>query len=265
MTSHDSGGWLKAVLVDARDARWCTRLYCTTCGCGEFRWAFWSAAARQAGVETARLKSACHPRDLFEGFSAGERKATVQALVAGLRQLTPEWGGTEAFRTIIIDLYPPMITHGVPMDLATELSGTPAGEGLARMEAHDESIRAERARRGAYESPQAAEERKRVKRMEKARAHSLRQSQTRRRNTERLELLAALARLSVVERLSRFATDPALNLDCVFPELIPAQEGELVDLETATAVALIARIGRRKGEWGRLRRIIEHRLKAESE
>lgn len=263
MTCDDSGGWLEAVLVDARDSRWCTRPYCTTCGGLEFRWAFWSAAARQAGVETARLKSAFRPRHLFEGFSAGEREATVRALVAGLRQLPPKWGGTEAFRTIIIDLYPQLITHGVQMDLATELSGTPAGEGLARMEAHDQSISAEQARRKAYESPQATEERKRVKWVEKARAHSLRQSQTRMRNTERLELLAALARLSVGERLSRFATDLELNLDCVSPELIPAQEGELVDLETATAVALIARIGRRRGEWGRLRRIIEPRLKAE--
>jgi hypothetical protein len=215
-------------------------------------------------VRTARLKSARRPRDLFDGFSAGEREATVRALVAGLRQLPAEWGGTEAFRTIIIDLYPPRITHGVPIDLATELSGTPAGEGLARMEAHDQSVRAERARREAYESPQAAKERKRAKRVERARAHSLRQSQTRKRNAERLELLAALARLSVVERLIRFATGRALNLDCVSPDLIPEQESELVDLETATAVALIARIDRRKGKWGRLRRMIEHRLKAES-
>ncbi len=265
MTNRDSGGWLEVVLVDARDARWCMRPHCTTCGCLEFRRAFWNAAARQAGAGTARLKSACHPRDFFEGFSIGEREATVRALVAGLRQLPPEWVGTEAFRTIIIDLYPPLIMHGVPMDLATELSGTPAGEGLARIKAHDQSIRAEQARREAYENPQAVEERKRVKRVEMALAHTLRQSQTRKRNAERQGLLAALARLSVAERISRFAMDPAIKLDCVSPELIPAQEGDLVDLETATAVALIARIGRRKGKWGRLRRMIEHRLKAESE
>jgi len=130
------------------------------------------------------------------------------------------------------------------------------------MAAHDEWIRAERARREAYESPQAVEERKRVRREERARAHALRQSQTRKRNAERLELLAALARLSVVERLSQFAMDPALNLDGVPPELIPGQEGELVGLETAAAVALIARIGRRKGEWGRLRRMLQRRHKA---
>lgn len=265
MTSHDSGGWLEALLVDARDARWCTRPYCTTCGSMKFRQALWAEAARQAGVGTARLESACHPRNLLKGFTADEREATVRALVAGLRQLPPEWGDTEAFRTIITDLHPPLITHGIPMVLATDLSGTPASEGLARMEAHDQSMRAERALRKAHESPEAAEERKRVKRAEKARAHSLRQSQARERNAERLELLAAMAPLSVVERLSWFALDSELNLDWVSPELIPAPEGELVDLKVATVVALIARIGRRRGEWGRLRRMLEHRLKAEPE
>ena len=91
MTSRDSGGWLEAVLVDARDAGWCMRPYCTTCGCLEFRRAFWTAAARQAGVGTARIKFASHPNGFFQGFSAGERVATVRVLVAGLRQLSPEW------------------------------------------------------------------------------------------------------------------------------------------------------------------------------
>lgn len=123
MTSHDSGGWLEALLVEARNAGWCTQPHCTTCGGLEFRRAFWTVAARQAGVGTTLLKSPAHPRGFFEDFSASEREATVRALVAGLRQLPSEWGGTEAFRTIIVDLYPPLIMHGVPMDLATELSG----------------------------------------------------------------------------------------------------------------------------------------------
>jgi len=264
MTNGDSGGWLEAVLVGAQDARWCMRPYCTTCGCLEFRLAFWAAAAREAGM-AIRFVSARHPQDFLAGFSGTDREVIVRTLVAGLRQLPPQWSDSEAFRTIIIDLDPPMILHGVPMALDSELSGTPAGEGLARMRAHAEGVRAERERREAYESPRAVEERKRVKREQRASAHALRQSETRRRNAERLELLAALARLSAAERLSRFATDPALKLDCVSAELIPAQERDLIDLEMAKAVALVARIGRRKGAWGRLRRMIEHRLKTEPE
>ena len=80
-----------------------------------------------------------------------------------------------------------------------------------------------------------------------------------------MDLLAALARLPVAERLSRFAIDPALKLGLVSAELIPAQESDIVDLERATAAALILRIDRRKGKWGRLRRMIEHRFKLEPE
>lgn len=264
MTSRDASGWLEAVLVGAQGAGWCMRPYCTTCGCVEFRRAYWAAAARQAGI-ASRFESARLPRDFFVGVSAVERDVLVRTLIAGLRELPPIWSNSDAFRTIIIDLDPPLILHGVPMALDTELHSTPAGEALARMRAHSEEARARRDRQQAYESPQAVEERKRVEREKRAIAHASRQSETRRRNAERLELLAAaLARLSPAERLSRFATDPALKLDCVSAELIPAQERDLVDLEKGMAVALLARIGWRKGPWGRLRRMLEHLVRAEA-
>jgi hypothetical protein len=125
---------------------------------------------------------------------------------------------------------------------------------------HSEAARARR----DSENPQAVEERKRVKRQKRATAHASRQSEARRRNAERLELLASLARVSPAERLHRFATDPALMLDCVSAELIPAQERDLMDLEKDKAVALIKRISRRKGPWGRLQQMLEHRVKAEA-
>ena len=83
----------------------------------------------------------------------------------------------------------------------------PLGEALAQMREDAEEAEVRWELRSAYESPQAITERKRVKREERATAHARRQSETRRRNTERLELLAALARLSPAERLSQFATD----------------------------------------------------------
>ncbi len=73
-------------------------------------------------------------------------------------------------------------------------------------------------------------------------------------------MLADLALLSAAKRLLRFATDPSINLDCVSDDLIPSQETDLVDFEKSQAVALAARIDRRKGAWGRVRRMIEHRL-----
>ncbi len=233
------------------------RPYCTTCGCLEFRRAYWAAAARQAEI-VSPFESTRPLRDILVEISAAKREALVRTLVAGLRELPPLWSDSEAFRTIINDLDPPLILHGVPMALDIELSGTPAGEALARMRAHAEEARTRRERHDAFESPQAVEERKRVKREKRAIAHARRQSETRRRNTERLELLAALALLSPGERLSRFATDSTLKLDCVPAELIPAQERDLIGFEKAMAGALLARIGRRKGAWGRLRRMLDH-------
>ena len=256
MNSRDSGGWLEAVLVRAEGAGWCVQP-CSLCQCLEFRRGFWAAAARQAGV-AGGFESAQFPRDIFAGVSDAERELLVRTLVVGLRELPPTWCNSQAFRTIILDLYPPLLLHGVWMALDTELSGTPAGEALTRMHAHWR-------RRQVDQSPQAVEERRRVKRENRAIAHASRQAETRRRNAERLKLLEALAYLSPADRLGRFATDPALRLDCVSAELIPAEEGDLIDLEKAKAVALITRICRRKGPWGRLRRMLEHRVRAEAQ
>lgn len=256
MSNREPGGWLADVLVGAQSARWCTRQFCTTCGCLEFRQAFWTAAARQAGID-ASFEAARLPREILSGVSVTDREGLVRTLVAGLRELPPRWTDSEAFRTIITDLDPSLIRHGVSMALDTELSGTPAGEALARMRAHFEEVRAQRHRQRAYESVQATEERRRAKRETRAIAHANRQSEARRRSAERLDLLVAIARLSPGERLVRFATDPALVLDCVPAGLIPAQELDLIDLERAKAVALLRRIGWRKGPWGRLRRMLE--------
>lgn len=263
MTHRNRVGWLEAVLIRAQRERWCTKPYCTTCGALQFRWAYWTAAAREAGIDI-KFDSAPRPRDLFAGVSAADREVLVRTLVSGLRALPPRWCGSQAFETLISDLDPPLLRHGVAIALGAELSGTPAGEVWEEMRADAREARARRKQQEAYESPEAVAERRRLKSEAKAIAHARRQSESRRRNAERLELLAALARLSPTERLSRFATDPALNLDSVSHELIPMQEGELVGLEETTATALIARIGRRKGEWGRLRRLLEHRLEADS-
>lgn len=262
MTDSISGSWLEIVLFNAQVAGWCMRPSCTTCGCLEFRHAYWTGAVQQAGM-SARIESPRHPRDLLAAFSSAEREVIVRTLVAGLRQLPPRWCHSEGFRAIIIDLDPPLIQLGVPMVLDTELYDTPAAEGLARMRAHASKLSEERRRNEAFNSPQAVEERKRVDRTRKAAEHALRLSETHWRNTQRLELLANLARLSIAERLSQFALDQTLNLDCVSAELIPGEDNDLNDMEMAKAVILVARIGQRKGAWGRLRRLIENWLQTE--
>jgi len=146
------------------------------------------------------------------------------------------------------------------MVLDTELSGTPAGEALGRMRAHADTVRLSREQRLASESPQAVEERRRVKRAQRATVQAQRHVDKRSRDIDRLKLLETLTLLSPAERLSRFATDTALNLDAVPTELIPAQEMDLVDLERAQLAALLMRISQRRGAWGRLRRMLKARV-----
>ncbi|GIV62825.1 MAG: hypothetical protein KatS3mg045_0164 [Bellilinea sp.] len=129
------------------------------------------------------------------------------------------------------------------------------------MREHAAKIEERRKQREEYESRQAIEERRRIKREQKAIAHAQRQLVTRQRNAERLELLEALAHISPAERLIRFATDMTFKLDCISADLIPAQEQDLIALDKETSIALINRIGQRKGAWGRLRRLLERRLK----
>ena len=263
MDSENSVGWLERVLIEAKRERWCTRPFCTTCGSMQFRRAFWSAAAQQAGIDI-QAESARYPRDILSKVSDAEREQIVKTLIAGLRELPPEWSRSEAFRTIILDLDPPFLQHGFLISLDHELSETPAGEGIARMRAHAEQVAERQRQRQAYESRQAVEERKRLKREKKVAAHAERRLATLQRNSRRLELLATLARLSPADRLIHFATDPELNFDCISADLIPTQEQDLAILDKDTSLALINRIGRRKGAWGRLRRLLERHLEDEA-
>ena len=259
MTNREFGSWLESALVQARDAGWCTSPYCTTCGAMKFRRAYWSAAARQAGVE-GRFESARLPRDLLAGVPDTDRDALVHALVAGLRELRPPATDGNAFRTIILDLDPPFVKHGVAMSLDSSLSGTAAGAALGRMRDHSKALQAGRAQRLAYESPQAVEARQRAKREKRTAAQAQRRSEKQRRDVLRLELLETLTRLSPAERLLRFASDPDLVLDSVPVEFIELREINLADLPKTQTIALISRIDRRRGAWGRLRRRLENRL-----
>lgn len=260
MAIDDSRGWLEAIIVRALADNWCTKPYCTTCGTLRFRMAYWIEAAKQSGIKPFE-RAVRHPNAWLAQFSVEERETIFQMLVGGLRQLPLRAHYTEAIRTIFCDLDARPAAQGAPFDLDTAVAGTPAGAELARMRAHAARLAEMRQRREDFDNPQAIEARRRVKRakrQQREREHALRQS---RRNAERLKLLAALARLSTAERLSRFATDQTLNLDLVPAELIPAQANDLIGLAATEARELITRIDRRRGPWGRVRGMIESRLR----
>lgn len=260
MENYQAASWLEIILEEARVANWCVRPFCTTCGGMEFRRAYWAAAARQAGV-ASRL--GYHAKGVLGAMPAPDRKKIAQILIDGLRELPPRWCGCDAFRTIMIDLDSGFRSFDGFETLDTLLAGSAAGNALALMRAHAEQVYAERKRREEYESPLAAEERKRAKREERARKHSLRQSESRRKNQERLDLLRALARIPAAHRLLELAINPLLTPEAIPIELIPTEDSELLGVGSPTLEVLLTRIGQRKGRWGRFRQLIEKRLKTE--
>lgn len=215
----------------------------------DFRRAFWAAAAREGNIN-AKFDMARVPRDLLAAVLSTDRELLVQSLVTGLRELPTVWTHYSAFRMIISDL-DVLTRYYVPMMIDIELSGTPAGEAVARMRADMERSIARRERQR-----EDIAEQKRIKREQRAIAHADRVVETRRKNAIRLELLATLAQLSPAERLSRVASDPAIRLDCVSADLIPSQKRDLIDLSKGDAATLLVRIGQRKGPWGQLRRML---------
>ena len=223
-------------------------------------------SARTASIRAR--SSSPNPRYRLNALSQSERARTVGAVIAGLRQLPEDCCDTDTIQTILVELYPLLFRHGVGLSLETELSGTPAGRCLARMIAHEQSVQKARKQHEAYQSPEAVKERVRVRKAEKAQAHSLRQSpgqsQGQARAAARQELLAALGRLSASERLVRFAVDSLLNIDSVSHDLIPVESGVVSSLDRATALTLLARVGQRKGAWDGLRRALETQLSAGS-
>ena len=242
-----SSGWLEGVLVNAKAARLCMDAHCTTCGCLRFRESYWVEAARQANL-ARRTENPRQGFDLLAGWSAEERQVLAGTLIAGLRDLPPEWTRSKAFETLIIDLDPPIFLHGLLIGLEAALAGTPAAAAY-------ENLRARGSRSSGVsnkESPAAVEERRRLKREKRAAAHADRVSAKRQHDIERNSILAVVARLRPAERLSKFAVDESLRLDRVSDDLIPTHAEELIGFDRIQAAILIARIGRRPGAWRRL-------------
>ncbi|MFM7807710.1 MAG: hypothetical protein ACKPEA_07225 [Planctomycetota bacterium] len=197
--------------------------------------------------------------DVVRGFSQTESDAVVRSLVAGLRGLSPQWCDSTGFRTVLVDLDPPLLMHGVVLDLDEQLDSTAAGAALHRMRAHEQVRQQERARHEAYVSPEAVEQRRRDEAERRARQHANRQADAAERGAERLRLLEQLAAMSPQQRLERFATDDGLNLEFIPQDLVPTRQADVAALDPQTAQALVARIGGRRGAWRQLRREIELR------
>jgi len=265
MCGNKQRRWLVDTLEYAQDSGWCIRPWCGTCGSLEFRRAIWKTAAQQAGINS-NFDVVHQSWKILKGVRIEDLEQLIRALVAALRELPSRLADptSDAFKVIMIDLDSQQVREKTSLNIDAMLYGTYAGAALERMRAHHEEVLAERERQKEYESPRAVEERRQIKRERIAAAHALRQAATLKKNSERLELLDTLARMSSTKRLSYIATTPDLNIDMVADELVPKDRTELKDLEKEHTVTIIEKIDRRKGAWGHLRRGLEKRLNAET-
>jgi hypothetical protein len=253
-----SEGWLASIFADAERNNWCTRAYCTTCGSDQFRRSYWTAAAARAGVAIRDADRAPIP-NLLAGLGPDERARVAEALMAGVRELPSHRCHDSAFDMVVSDLDPLFVRHGVARNLDAELQGTPAGDSLEHKRAWIAERNRKESERREYESPEAAARRRAEKREQRVRAHAARREASRQRSRERAERLADLADLSPGERLRRFASDTGLTLDRQSFVHIGATPSDLLELNDQEAAALIRRIDRRKGPWGRIRRLLMER------
>ena len=60
------------------------------------------------------------------------------------------------------------------------------------------------------------------------------------------------------DRLAKFGYDDTLKLDAISVELIPTAVVNIEKLEEGLIARLISRIDRRRGPWGRLRRLLQN-------
>ncbi len=254
--------WLETVFRNAENARWCTRPFCTTCGCQEFRRAYLSGAAIQAGLPV-RFQAPRHPRRVFEDCSAHDQRLLVQALIQGLRRVSARWSNSDAIRTVLVDLQSYGLGHAHAAELLHQLRDTPAGVGMMLMREHAERQRERSLRHEQFNSALAVEERERLRREQAAQRHATRQTHARQRGQERLQLLASLAKLPMPDRLACLARDESIRLGMVTDAVLAVQHADLSGLGRAETAALVGRIGKRGGGWGRLRRLLEQRLAAE--
>lgn len=165
----ETTSWLSAYLQLAQERRYCTRIYCTTCGARDFRQGLVRATHRAMGKPPGVRRLVGHP--------LGDDGVLV--LAQALAQLPPPNPPQHAIHeAVMMTLHELWMACGgdepTHARLDPVLAGSWAGEILAGMFHHEASVRADRRAHEAYGSPAATQARRAEKRRIKAEAHAAR-------------------------------------------------------------------------------------------
>lgn len=215
--------WLSRIFVEAKENKWCTKPYCTTCGSREFWIAVYDSALASANLE-APVHEGLKTLRAFSALAEALRYITLEEMSANI----------DAVRTILIHanalgtmkLVCEFPVHAISDVTGAEmlcesLYGCPVGDELKRMCDHTQSL----AERGFM---RAKFEREAPLREEAARAAAIQKIQERKgrkskRDARRMEILQLLAQLTDIERLRLLAGGKAgVPLGAIPQSLVPS-------------------------------------------
>lgn len=248
--------WLQGVIRESLAKSHCVAPYCTTCGASEFRSAVYAALwARACPLEKAALPSR------LADFPTTAKPRVIDCLARALGEiqecdevLRPKF--KQAVRLLLIEM-----SHNLLLGIMTgksvqsHLRGTYAGQVLREAEDHSNMLSARRAERDEYE--RQVPERRRLRAAERQRAHLGRIEETRGKNDLRKDVLRKLVALEASERLRAMASvSLAIPLDAVPAEMVPLDVTAIAKLPQTEIVNLQTKIGRRRGVWGELKRLL---------
>ena len=156
--------WIYNLVKKSEEANLCIRIGCTTCGSSEFRSQLMIQGFKEANIYNEKLNSL-----KLSDLDIEQKKICITEICNSLAQPNNEIPAY-AIRFILYEIY-----LNDCISIAEKiLKDTSAGSFLVSMQEHSEKLRAKREERALYESKEATDQRRKLKKEEKAKAHQKR-------------------------------------------------------------------------------------------
>ena len=153
--------WIHNLVKKAEDDNLCIRIGCTTCGSLEFRSKLMIQSAKEAGIYNEKFNSL-----KLGDLDMERKKICINEICNSLAQSNYKIPSYTT-RFILYEIY----INGYIAIAEKILKDTPAGIILFSVREYSEKLKAEREERALYESKEATDQRRKLKKKEKAKAH----------------------------------------------------------------------------------------------
>tara|TARA_B100000941_G_C28415192_1_gene505713 strand:+ start:211 stop:723 length:513 start_codon:yes stop_codon:yes gene_type:complete len=153
--------WVYNLVKKSEEDNLCIKTGCTTCGSSEFRSLLMIQSAKEAGIYNEKLNSL-----KLADLDKEQKKICITEICNSLAQTNNEMP-SYAIRFILYEIY----LNDCVSIAEKILKDTLAGTILVSMQEHSRKLKAERKERSLYESKEATDQRRKLKKEEKAKAH----------------------------------------------------------------------------------------------